>query len=116
VFDQSKDDILLKSYFSETPTPKQKAQLFLMKQICLCFYGFRLLRRVTGVEKIDLSKEPMDLASLPKYKDFILECYNGCSKSFTKEELKIFPFMYLNEAMKNIQSPEYQKAIDILNQ
>jgi thiamine kinase-like enzyme len=116
VFDSSKDDLLLEKYFLQPPTEKQKAQLFLMKQICLCFYGFRLLRRVTGVEKMDLSKETVDLNSLPKFKDFILECYNGCSKSFNKDELKLFPYMYFNEAMKNIQSAEYQNAVKILSE
>jgi thiamine kinase-like enzyme len=115
-FDEHQDEELLKNYFQETPTPKQKAQAYLMKQVCLGFYGFRLLRRVTGIGEMDLSNVQMPAASLPKFKDFILQKYNCCSDSFTTEELKIFPFMFLNEAMKNMQSEKYQKAITILTQ
>lgn len=116
IFDSTKDEDLLRSYFGREPTEKEKAQLFLMKQACLCFYGFRLLRRVTGLGKVDLSQEERDPSTLPKFRDFILENYNGCSKSFTTEELKLFPFMFLSEAKKNIDSPAFKEAITALSE
>lgn len=114
IFDKEKEKVFLENYFSGPPTAEQKAKFFLMQQLTLCLYAFRLLRRVTGMGKVDLSQERKDVHSLPNYRDFILENYNGCSKSFTNEDLKIFPFMFLNQAMKNIQSPQFQESIDIL--
>jgi len=114
IFDPRKENEFLTSYFGADPTPKQKAQFYLMKQVCLCCYGFRLLRRVTGIEKIDLKQNPIDQDSLPNFRDFILQNYNGCSKVFSPEELKVFPYMFLNEAEKGFQSTEYSQALKTL--
>ena len=76
----------------------------------------RLLRRVTGINKMDLSKEHMDKTSLPNYRDFILENFNGNSKSFTVDNLKVFAFVFLTEAMRNIETPQFRQAIEVLKQ
>ncbi|MBS0655803.1 MAG: phosphotransferase [Verrucomicrobia bacterium] len=116
VFDAKYDDLLLEHYFGEKPTEEQQAQLFLMKQVCLAFYGIRLLRRVTGIGGMDLSKEQVNPNSLPAFRDFILSKYNCCSESFTTEQLKVFPFMFLHEAKKNIDSARFSEAIRVLTQ
>jgi thiamine kinase-like enzyme len=64
VFDAEKEDIFLENYFGKKPTPEQKAYYFLMKQVCICCYASRLMRRVCGFGKMDLSKEQVDLAKL----------------------------------------------------
>lgn len=115
VFDKEKEGIFLRNYFSGAPTSTQKAKFFLMKQVTLCLYSFRLLRRVAGIGKVDLSQERKEI-SLPNYRDFILENYNGCSKSFTTEELKLFPFMFLRELTSNLKSSQFQESIDLLLQ
>ena len=116
VFDPANDEIFLKNYFGKTPTPEQKAYFFLMKQVCICCYACRLMRRVTGLGKMDLSKEQVDFDKLQNYRDFILENYNGCSKSFNNQDIKTFIYYFLREALKNIESGDFQKSIDVLKQ
>lgn len=115
IFSEEKEDHFLKSYFGTAPTKEQKAHLYLMKQICLCFYMFKSLRRVTGSARIDLSKEQVNLESLQSYKDFVLEFFNGCSKVCTIDDFKTFTYVFLREVKKNIDSPRFKEAIEILS-
>jgi len=115
VFDKEKEKAFLDSYFQATPTAKQEAKFFLLKQVTLCLYSFRLLRRLCGIGKMDLSQEHDILKALPNYRDFILENYNGCAKNFTNDDLKLFPFMFLNEVRKNLQSPEFKESLNIMS-
>jgi hypothetical protein len=114
IFDAVKEKTFLKQYFGGEPTPEQNAYFFLMKQVTFCFFGCRLLRAVCGIRKKDLSKDDIATKQLPTFRDFALENYNGCSKSFTTDELSIFPFMYLREAMNGINSPQFKQSIDVL--
>lgn len=115
IFNEKKEDLFLKSYFGATPTKEQKAHLYLMKQVCLCFYMFKSLRRVTGSARIDLSKEQVNLDSFQSYKDFVLEFFNGCSKVCTIEDFKTFTYVFLREVKKNIDSPRFKEAVELLS-
>lgn len=115
-FDKEKETKFLHEYFSGPPTAMQNAKFYLLKQVTLCLYAFRLLRRVAGIGKVDLSQEKRELSSLPNYRDFILENYNGCSKSFNTDELKLFPYMFLRELITNLQSRRLAESVAILTQ
>jgi thiamine kinase-like enzyme len=115
VFDPAKEEFFLEKYFGKAPTPEQKAYFFLMKQVCICCYACRLMRRVTGLGKMDLSKESVELDKLQNYRDFILENYNGCSKSFNNDDLKTFIYVFLKEALQNIESERFNKSIEVLS-
>jgi len=114
VFNPKQEEIFLSEYFSGPPTDKQKAQLYLMKQVCLCFYAFKFLRRATLQGKVELS--PEQIKTLPNYRDFILDVFNGSSKTYTVEDFKRFAYIYLNEAAKNIQSSQFKESIQILKE
>jgi thiamine kinase-like enzyme len=117
IFNESQEDDYLKSYCNTEPTPVQKAYFYVMKQLALAFWAFKHLRRVTvGQGKLDLSKEDvMAMQSLPPFKDFMLKTFNGCSKVFTYEDLKIASYMFLREAVRNMNSSDYEKAIQLLS-
>lgn len=118
IFDSKKEEAYLKSYFQADPTQQQKAYFYLMKQLAFAFWSFKHLRRVTvGANKMDLSKEDfMNMKTLPKFQDFMLETFNGCSKVFTYDDLKLASYMFLREAVNNMKSEEYTKAVELLTE
>ena len=111
-FDKDKEDLFLKNYFKADPTPNQRAHFFLMKQVVLCVYACRLLRKVTA--NFDISKDPIP-SSLPNYKDFVLENYNGCDRSFTPADLKTFAYMFLRELTQNLATNAFAESVQELS-
>lgn len=115
IFDSSKENLFLQSYFSSVPTPEQKAHLYLMKTVCLAFYAFKSQRRVTCMGKRDLSKECVDLKSFPKYKKFVLEFFNGCTKVLDMDDFRVLTYVFIREVLKKINSDSFRNAIQVLN-
>ncbi len=114
IFNSSQERLFLERYFSAPSTVEQRAQLLLMKVVCLAFYGFKALRRVTGPGKQDLSKEVVDFDKLPSYHDLLCEFFNSCTKSFSFDELKVMAYGYFKESVKYIESTEFQEAMTVL--
>lgn len=115
IFDQAKEEIFLENYFLQKPSEKQKAYLFLMKHVIHTFYFLKSLRRVVGLWKMDLSREKSGFADLPTYKEFILNYFNGCSKVCDAKDFKTLTYGFLEQAIKNMKSNDYVKAIEILS-
>ena len=114
IFDDAQEQLFLKRYFSRSPTEKEQAQLVLMKVVCLAFYGFKAMRRVTGVGKQDLSKQQVDFTAFPSYKEMLLNYFNGCTKVLSIDDFKMLTYVFLQEATDQIKSPKFQQALAVL--
>jgi len=114
LFTKEHEELFLETYYGKTPTASQKAYFFLMKQVCIVCFAARLMRRVCVREKIDLSKEEIDLSQLSHYRDFILENYNDNPKPYTIQDRKNSIYYFLREVSQNSQSVEFQQSKEVL--
>jgi len=108
--DSNHEEILLKTYLERKPTLKEKARLYLMKQVALINFGSNLLRKI----------DP----KMPFYKTLKIPSYKACLKEWwlknitlNKPESRLkFGRAMFDKAIKNFESQEFKDAIRILRE
>ncbi|MBU1008093.1 phosphotransferase [Candidatus Dependentiae bacterium] len=109
-FDSNHEEILLRTYLERKPTLKEKARLYLMKQVALINFGSNLLRR------IDPKMPFYKTLKIPSYKAFLKEWWLKNVTLNKPESLLKFGRAMFNKAIKNFESQEFKDAIKILRE
>ena len=100
---------LLKTYLEREPSPKEQAQLYLMKQISLISFALRVLEK--GLEKVQLYGS----LQVPSYLEFVKEEMSKGKFNLDNSEDKLkFAKIMINHVIAASQTLEFQKAIKIL--
>ncbi|WP_161780967.1 phosphotransferase [Criblamydia sequanensis] len=101
-FDKGQDNLFLTHYFNREPTQKEQSKLFIMKQLVSLYWGFGLINLIED-------GDPATFTSLKKYSQMDELDFEG------SEYKLIMASKYLQKALDNFESFEYQEALRILN-
>lgn len=101
-FDKGQDNLFLTHYFNREPTQKEQSKLFVMKQLVSLYWGFGLINLIED-------GDPATFTSLKEYSKMNALDFEG------SEYKLIMASKYLQNALDNFESLEYQEALRILN-
>jgi len=106
--DPNHEEILLRTYLERKPTLKEKARLYLMKQVALINFGSNLLK------KIDPKMPFYKTLKIPSYKALLKEWWLKNVTLNKPESLLKFGRAMINQAIENFESQEFSNAVRLL--
>ena len=104
----AQEEILLLKYFERQPLAKEKAELYLMKQVAWVFYAvFFLEQNQEQLHKYEKLQIPLDI-------DLVKEMAEGNGISGDKENMLMYAKFLFNHVVANSESQEFRDAVELL--
>lgn len=105
------EELYLKTYFQRTPSEKERAHYYVMKQVSLSFFGIGLMNIGKKLGSKSLKKNKIEMLNL---KEVVSQIQNGKLSLENSDHLTIFGTAMLKEALSNMESPYFEQSLSLL--
>ncbi|MCC6458403.1 MAG: phosphotransferase [Caldilineaceae bacterium] len=113
VTSDTQEEIYLTAYFGTPPTTYQRSRLFLMQQVSHMFYAMLMMKFAAAQKPAGWAHD--DNMDTPTPADFRKQIGEGQLSMATYEGKLLYAKVVLNEALRNMKSPRFAKAIQKMN-
>ena len=105
-------DVLLHSWLGDEPDDVLRARLLLARQFVRLGYACMIL----GISAGAMGNRPDNDLNAPSLDEFHSLLAQGRVKLSAPESLYVYGKVYLNEFLTNLSTPEFEKALDVVQQ
>lgn len=110
--DPKKEDHLLQSYFSRTPTGYERACFFIMKQVCSMYYAMVMLNLATASKPADYLHDAN--MNIPELADFYSDLTQKKIALETYEGKLLYGKTLLNEMLRSMKSTTFSQSMQLI--